>query len=49
MATLLQGLEELAVDQVHLPEIRLGRIGGHPRSVLDRRSTVRIAVDAQTL
>ena len=49
MTTLLQRLEELAVDQMHLPEIRLGRIGGHPRSVLDRRSTVRIAVDTQTL
>ena len=38
---------ELGVDQVHLPQVRLGRVTPHARAVLDRLADVRVTVDAE--
>jgi hypothetical protein len=38
---------KLGVNQMHLAEIRLGRITGHPRTVLNRPATVGISLHSE--
>jgi hypothetical protein len=39
---------QFAVNQMHLSQVRLGRIGGNPRAMLDRHARVRVTFNAQT-
>ena len=43
-----QFVMQLGVDQVHLAQVRLGRIARHPRSMLDRAAQMRVVLDAET-
>jgi hypothetical protein len=38
---------ELALDQVHLPEVGLCRVDRHPRAMLDRRAAVGVTLHAE--
>src|SRR5680860_1455513 len=42
-------VEELGVDEVDLPQVRLIRVPSHPRPVFDRRTAVRVALHAEPL
>lgn len=42
-------VEELRGQQVHLPQVRLGRVGGHPGAVLHGGARMCVALDTVAL
>lgn len=42
-----QRVEQFGVDEVHLPQVRLCRVGADPRAVLDGPARVHVAFNAQ--